>query len=140
MSTQENKTLVRRIFEEGINQNRPSVFDDLIAPSYVNYDLPAPSPGPEGFKMIMGLFRAAFPDMHVTLEEELAEGDRVMTRGYFTATHEGDFQGIPATGKQIKVKYMDVWRVADGKLVENWVRLDQLGMMQQLGVVPVPGA
>jgi predicted ester cyclase len=140
MSTQENKALVRRIFEEGINQNQSSVFDDLIAPSYVNYDLPAPSPGPEGFKMVIGMFRAAFPDMRVTLEEELAEDDKVTTRGYFTGTHQGDFQGIPPTGKQIKVKYIDVWRVANGKLVENWVRMDQLGLMQQLGVIPMPGS
>src|SRR5919106_4248036 len=78
MSTQENKALVRRIFEEGINQNQPSVFDDLIAPSYVNYDFPAPTQGPEGFKMVIGMFRAAFPDMRVNLEEELAEDDKVI--------------------------------------------------------------
>ncbi|HKY54458.1 MAG TPA: ester cyclase [Anaerolineales bacterium] len=140
MSTEENKNLVRRIFEEGLNQNKPLVFDELIAPSYVNHDFPAPSPGLEGFKMVIGVFRAAFPDMHVTLEEELAEGDKVITRGYFTGTHKGDFQGIPPTGKQIKVKYIDVWRVENGKLVENWVQMDQLGLMQQLGVIPTPGS
>ena len=141
MSTlqEQNKALVRRIFEEGLNQNKPVVFDELIAPSYVNYDLPAPTPGPEGFKMIIGLFRAAFPDMRVTIEEELAEGNKVTTRGYFTGMHNGDFQGIPPTGKQIKVKYIDIWRVENGKLVENWVQMDQLGLMQQLGVIPAPG-
>ena len=140
MSTKENKALVRRIFEEGINQNQQGVFDDLIAANYVNYDFPAPSTGPEGFKMIIGMFRAAFPDMHVTLEEELAEDDKVITRGYFTGTHQGDFQGIPPTGKQINVRYIDIWRVANGKLVENWVQMDQLGLMQQLGVIPMPGS
>jgi predicted ester cyclase len=138
MSTQENKTLVRRIFEEGINQNKPDVFDELIASTYVNYNFPAPAPGVEGFKMVIGLFRAAFPDIQITLEEELAEGDKVSTRGYFTGTHTGDFQGIPATGKQVKVPYIDIWRVANGQLVENWVQMDQLGMMQQLGVIPTP--
>ena len=140
MSTQENKALVRRIFEEGINQNQPSIFDELIAPSYVNYDFPAPTQGPDGFKMVIGMFRAAFPDMRVTLEEELAEDDKVITRGYFTGTHKGDFQGIPPTGKQIRVKYIDVWRITNGKMVENWVQMDQLGLMQQLGVIPTPGS
>ena len=139
MSAEQNKALVRRIFEEGLNQNKPGVFDELIAPSYVNHDLPAPAPGPEGFKMVIGMFLAAFPDMRVTIEDELAEGNKVMTRGYFTGTHKGDFQGIPPTGKQIKVKYIDIWLVENDKLVENWVRLDELGMLQQLGVIPVPG-
>jgi predicted ester cyclase len=141
MSTlqEQNKSLVRRVFEEGINQNKQGVFDELIAPSYVNHDLPAPAPGVEGFKMLIGMFLAAFPDMRVTIEEELAEGNKVMTRGYFSGTHQGDFQGIPPTSKQIKVKYIDIWLVENGKLVENWVRLDELGMMQQLGVVPTPG-
>ena len=138
MSAQENKALVRRIFEEGINQNNPSVFDELIAPTYVNYNFPTPAPGVDSFKMVIGLFRAAFPDIHITLEEELAEGDKVSTRGYFTGTHTGDFQGISATGKQVKVQYIDIWRVANGQLVENWVQMDQLGMMQQLGVIPTP--
>jgi predicted SnoaL-like aldol condensation-catalyzing enzyme len=140
MSSEQNKALVRRIFEEGINQNKPGVFDELIAPSYVNYDFPAPAPGPEGLKMIIGLFQAAFPDMRVTIEEELAEGNKVITRGYFSGSHQGDFQGIPPTGRQIKVKYIDIWRVENGKLVENWVQMDQLGLMQQLGVIPAPGA
>ena len=141
MSTlqEQNKALVRRIFEEGINQNKQGVFDELIALSYVNRDIPAPTPGPVGFKMVIGMFLAAFPDMRVTIEEELAEGNKVITRGYFTGTHKGDFQGIPPTGKQIKVKYIDIWLVENGKLVENWVRLDELGMMQQLGVIPAPG-
>ena len=138
MSSEENKALIRRLFEEGINQNKPGVFDELIAPGYVNYDLPAPAPGPEGFKMVIGLFQAAFPDMHATVEEALAEGDKVITRGYFTGTHKGDFQGIPPTGKQIKVKYIDIWRVANGKAVENWVQMDLLGLMQQLGAIPAP--
>ena len=141
MSTlqEQNKSLVRRIFEEGINQNKQGVFDELIALSYVNHDIPAPTPGLEGFKMVIGMFLAAFPDMRVTIEEELAEGSKVITRGYFTGTHQGDFQGIPPTGKQIKVKYIDIWLVENGKLMENWVRLDELGLMQQLGVIPTPG-
>ena len=69
--------------------------------------------------MVIGLYRAAFPDMRVLLEVELAEGDKVITRSYFTGTHKGDFQGIPPTVKPVKVRYIDIWRVANGKLVEN---------------------
>jgi steroid delta-isomerase-like uncharacterized protein len=139
MSTEANKALVRRMFEEGMNANNPSVFDEVIGASYVNHDMPAPTPGPEGFKQVIGAFRAAFPDMRAAVEDMVAEGDRVVSRGHFTGTHRGAFMGLPATGKQVRVAYIDVWRVEDGKLVENWVRLDMLGMMQQLGAVPAPG-
>lgn len=140
MSTEVNKALTRRIFEEGVNQNKPSVFDELIAPSFVSYDAP-PGYGRdlEGFRRLIATFRAAFPDLHITIEEELAEGDKVIHRGYGTGTHRGDFQGVPPTGKQVKIKYIDIWRVANGKMVENWVQMDLLGLMQQLGVVPSPG-
>ena len=139
MSTEQNKAMVRRVFEEGINANNPSVFDEVIGASYVNHDMPAPAPGPEGLKQVIGAFTAAFPDMRVVIEDVVAEGDRVVSRGEMTGTHRGAFMGLPATGKQIRVGYIDVWRVADGKLVENWVKLDMLGMMQQLGAVPGPG-
>ena len=136
MSTEKNKALVHRVFEEGFNQNKASVIDELIAPNYVNYDFPAPAPGREGFKIVTSMFLAAFPDMHITLEEKIAEGDKVVTRGYFTGTHQSEFMGIAATGKQVNVKYIDIWRVKDGQLVENWVQMDLLGLMQQLGVAP----
>ena len=119
-----------------INQRDESVFDEFIDRSYVNYDMPTPERGPTGMKALMGGFFAAFPDMRIVVEQTLGEADLVCTRGYFEGTHEGDFMGVPATGKKINVKYMDMWRLADGKAVENWVRLDMLGLMQQLGVVP----
>ena len=100
MSLEENKALVRRIFEEGFNQNKPEVFDELIAPNYVNHDFPTPAPGPEGIKTIARMFLAAFPDQRATIEEEFAEGDTVITRAYFTSTYQGDFQGIAPTGSR----------------------------------------
>jgi predicted ester cyclase len=140
MSTEQNKALIRRLFEEGLNQNQPSVFDELIAPSFVIYDAPPGKPhGGEGFRQVVAMFRAAFPDLHVTFEEELADGDFVIHRGYVTGTHQGEFQGIPPTGKQVKMKTLDIWRVANGKAVENWVQMDMLGLMQQLGVIPAQG-
>ena len=134
----DNKAMIRRMFEEGFNQNRASVIDELIAPNYVNHDLPAPVPGPEGWKQVVGTFRAAFPDMKITLEDVFADGDKVGTRGVFTGTHKGEFMGVSATGKPVKMKYIDLWRVVDDKLVDNWVQMDMLGMMQQLGAVPAP--
>jgi predicted ester cyclase len=139
MSTEENKALVHRLFEEGMNQNQGSVVDQLIATNYVNYDFPSSAPGRQGFQQVIGFFRRAFPDMHVTLEDEIAEGDKVVTRGYFSGTHQGEFQGIAPTGKQIHVKYIDVWRLENGQLVENWVQMDMLGLLQQLGVIPAMG-
>jgi predicted ester cyclase len=137
MGASENKALVRRIFEEGMNQQRPEVFDQLLAPSFENHDMPAPVPGPEGFRMVFGMFQAAFPDMQVTLEEVLAtDDDKVVTRGAFTGTHKGEFMGVAASGAQIEVKFIDIWRVEGHKVAENWVRLDLLGLMQQIGAVP----
>jgi predicted ester cyclase len=77
--------------------------------------------------------------MHVTFEAEFADGDYVIHRGYGTGTHQGEFQGIPPTGKQFKIDFIHGRRVANGKAVENWVQLDMLGLMQQLGVIPAPG-
>jgi predicted ester cyclase len=140
MSTEESKALIRRLFEEGINQNKPGVFDELIAPDFVIYD-PPPGipPDREGFRQLIETFRNSFPDLHLTFEAEFADGDYVIHRGYGTGTHTGEFQGIPPTGKQIKVNFIHIWRVANGKAVENWVQMDMLGLMQQLGVIPAPG-
>ena len=74
--------------------------------------------------------------MKVNLEEVLADDDKVVTRGVFTGTHKGEFMGVPASGASIEVKFMDVWRIRDGRVAENWVRLDQLGLMQQIGAIP----
>jgi predicted ester cyclase len=140
MAAEQNKTNVRRGFEEGMNQRNLAVFDELLAPNYVNHSLPAPAPGPEGMRAVVEMFLAGFPDFHVVLEDVVADGNLVCTRGYFTGTHTGDFQGIPATGKSIKVNYIDMWRLEEGRGAENWAQLDMLGLMQQLGVIPAPQA
>jgi len=140
MSTEENKALVRRIFAEGVNQNNPSVIDELLAPNFVIYDPPPGFPhNREGFRQLFATFRTAFPDLHMTFEAEFADGEYVIHRGYATGTHKGEFQGNPPTGKQVKVNVIHIWRVVNGKAVENWVQLDLLGLMQQLDVVPAPG-
>lgn len=138
MSTEHNKALVRRLFEESFTKGT-DVGDELLHPNYKNHDFPAPAPGIEGWKMVNSMFRAAFPDMRVVIEDELAEGNKVAARGYFTGTHTGDFMGIPPTGKTIHAKYIDIWTVEDGKLKDNWIQMDMMGLMQQLGVIPTPG-
>jgi steroid delta-isomerase-like uncharacterized protein len=135
-SVDENKALVRRLFEKGMNEQDDSVVDEVLSAGFVNHDMPAPSPGPEGFRQVLGMFRAAFPDMKVNLEEVLGDGDKVVTRGAFTGTHKGEFMGVPASGASINIKFIDVWRIEGGKATENWVRLDLLGLMQQVGAVP----
>lgn len=136
MSAEQNKSLVRRGVAELMNKRNLRAASEFLAPDFVNHDFPMSKPGPEDFVKVLEMFGSGFPDMSLTVEDSVAEGDKVVTRGYFTGTHKGAFQGIPPTGKKINVKYMDEWRVKNGKLAENWVRIDMLSMMQQLGVVP----
>ena len=112
------------------------MFDEVISADYINHDMPAPAPGPEGFKQVIGMFRAAFPDLHVTVEDVIGEGDKVATRGTMRGTHQGEFMCIPAGGNRIEVPYTDIWRVEDGKGVENWVQMDMVGLMRQTGAIP----
>ena len=131
-----NEFLVSRVFDEIINGGRVETADEILAPNYVNYSFPGVPPGPDGFKGVIGMFLTAFPDMKVHVDEMMTDGDRVTTRGRMTGTHQGEFMGIPATGKSVDIGYIDIWRAENGKLVENWVEMDRLGMMQQLGIVP----
>ena len=130
-----DKAIIKKIFEDVLNNNNLSTADEILHPEYTNYSMPAPSKGPEGFKQVIGMFKNAFPDLHITLEDIITEGDKIATRGYWTGTHKGDFMGIPATGKTVKVPYIDIWNAENGKLKENWVQMDMLGLMQQFGVV-----
>ena len=131
------KKMVVRVFAS-MESGDSGAFDDLIADDYVNHDMPAPAPGRAGFKQMMVGWRAAFPDMKLTIEDVVGEGDLVATRGVFTGPHKGEFNGIPATGKRVPVPWMDMWRAKNGKLSENWVRLDMMAMLTQLGVIPAP--
>jgi predicted ester cyclase len=133
MTTHTASSIVRRIFEEGMNAGRTELYRELIHPEYINHDFPAPVRGVEGFTNVDRIFRTAFPDFRVTIEDEVLAGDRVATRGYFTGTHTGEFMGMPATGRVIRCSYSDIWRLEDGKGRENWVQMDMLGLMQQLG-------
>ena len=136
MSIEQNKAMIRRLFEEGFNKRDWHAFESIMSPEFINYDMPMPQRGPVGFRAVVEMFTTAFPDMAITIDELIGEGDLVMTRGTFTGTNTGSFMNMPPTGRQVNVKYIDIWRIRDGLLMENWVRLDELGMMRQLGLIP----
>jgi len=141
MSVEENKAIVRRLYEEVINKWNMAVVDELIATNYIDHDQRPEqvARGPESFKQVVTMFRTAFPDLHFTVEDQIAEGDKVATRFTVRGTHKGEFRGIAPTGRQVTVTGTDIRRIAGGKLVEVWMNIDDLGMMQQLGIVPKPG-
>ena len=139
MSTEENKAIVLRNIEEGWNQGNTSLFDQLLATTYVGYDMSRPVQGPAGFKQFYATYRTAFPDTRLTIEDQIAEGDKVVTRWTGTGTNQGPLMGIPPSGKRAMITGIIFTRVAGGKVVEEWFNYDLLGMLQQIGAVPVPG-
>ena len=135
-----NKAIVRRLFKEGFNQGNLDLIDELASPDFVDHSAPPGAPTTrEAWKQGAVGMKAAFPDVHIHIEDEIAEGDRVVSRFTAHGTHQGEFMGIPATGKEIHVNGILIFRLADGKLVERWEQADTMGMMIQLGVVPPPG-
>ena len=140
MSTEENKANARRAFEEVMNKGDLSVANEIIATDYVGHAPGMPDfKGPEGFRQYMTMMRTAFPDIHLTVEDTVAEGDKVVNRYTGRGTHKGELMGIAPTGKQITIAGMVISRYVGGKQVEAWVSSDMLGMMQQMGVVPPMG-
>lgn len=138
--SEENKAIVRRVFDEFWNEGKMATLDEVYAEDVVNHELPPGlPPGVEGTKAYLGMFKSAFPDTQMTVEDQIAEGDTVVTRWTATGTHSGELMGIPPTGKQVTVTGIEISRFAGGQIVESWGQFDQMGMMQQLGVVPEPG-
>jgi steroid delta-isomerase-like uncharacterized protein len=133
-----NKNVVRRLFEEVWSKGNLSVADELFAPSYTHHDPSTPDVGrgPESEKLRATLYRTAFPDLRLTIEVLIAEGETVMARWSCRGTHKGDLGGIAPTGKQFTISGISIARFASGKMVEGWINWDALGLMQQLGVVP----
>jgi steroid delta-isomerase-like uncharacterized protein len=135
-----NKAVVRRYIDE-VNRMNLDALDELVAFNYVDHNaLPGMPPGRESLKQAYRLFSQAFPDVYFTLEDLVAEGDRVAARGTVRGTHRGDFFGLPATGKQATWTGIHIFRIADDKAVEGWLELDQLSLMQQLGAIPAAHA
>lgn len=139
MSAEQNKALIHRMYEEVHNKGNLDVLDEITATDFIDHNLaPGLPSGLDGVKQLFTMFHSAFPDFHVTVEDMLAEGDKVVSRITMGGTHKGEFMGIPPTGKEVSVEVIDILRIAGGKAVERWGIFDQLGMMQQLDVAPEP--
>ncbi len=140
MSAEDNKALYRRFMEEVFGKKNPGAIDQFIAPNCVDHAAPPGFPkGLEGAKQMLGMYLGAFPDVAVTIEDMVAEGDKVVARFAIRGTHQGSFMGIAATGKRVAFSGIDIVRVSGGKIVEHWESFDQLGLMQQLGAEKMPG-
>jgi steroid delta-isomerase-like uncharacterized protein len=140
MSAEQNKALVRRFVEEVQSRGNIDALDEICSPEFVNHSAPPGVPSNcEGVKQLTAMFRQAFPDSYFSVEDMLAEGAKVATRKTFHGSHQGEFMGIPPTGQQVSMELIDIVRIADGRVVEHWAVGDNLGMMQQLGIVPRPG-
>ena len=137
MSAEENKVLAHRVLEEMFNKGNLDVADELLAPDYVDHDpaMPEDIHGPEGFKQYVGAYRSAFSDLHLEIEDQIAEGDKVVTRWTGTGTHDGELSGIAPTGNRVTLPGMEIVRISGGKLVEGWEGYDSMTMMGQLGVM-----
>ena len=138
--SEENKATVRRMWEEFFNQRDEEVADELFAADFVSHASPPGTPsGSVSMKQLIGMLTAAIPDHYTAVDDLIAEGDKVVCRATFSGTQKGNFQGIPATGKQFSQAQIHILRFAGGKVAEHWGVMDDLGMMQQLGVVPPLG-
>jgi steroid delta-isomerase-like uncharacterized protein len=137
MSSEQNKAIVRRLFEEPWKGNL-SVVDDLTASEYIGHDpaLPEPLRGPEGVKEFVSAYLVAFPDARVTVEQQLAEGDLVATRWSARGTHEGELMDLAPTGKKVTVTGLTMSRLEGGKIVEEFQNWDFSGMIRQIEAAP----
>jgi len=137
VSVEENKAIFRRMTEDLWNNKNLDVADELFAADATSPTAPSLPPGSEGVKQIARMFFAAFPDLQISIDYLVAEGDKVFGRLTEQGTHRGTFLGISPTGKQVKFTEMGILRIADGKIAESWYDVDMLGLMGQ--ITPPPG-
>lgn len=139
MTPEEGNALINRFYDEGWNANSLAVYDELVTDDFVDHQaMPGLPPGRAGFVALNVMFRSAFPDVWVTVDDIVTEGDLVAARWTSTGTHQGDLFGIPATGKSVKITATVVYRTEGGRLAEGWINRDDFGLMRQLGVIPTP--
>jgi steroid delta-isomerase-like uncharacterized protein len=140
-SPEENNAIARRFFDTAWNEGK--LLDELIAPDAIDHSTvgghPKDERGSESFRQIVGMFRHAMPDVHLNVEGEIYTGDMVVHRWSMTGTDTGGVMGMPPSNKKLRLTGMTIVRMRDGKIVERWAEVDQLGLLQQLGVVPMPG-
>ena len=133
--SEQNKARIRRVIEEAYSRGNLAVVDEVAASDLIIHASSQDIRGREGAKQYVTMLRKAFPDLHFTIEDQISEGDMVVTRWTARGTHKGDFQGVSATGREIHLMGTDIDRMTDGKVVECWAHLDELGLMQQLGAI-----
>lgn len=128
------KELLRRALEGIFNLGQLEIADELIDPNYINHDAsPGQSAGPEGVKHVARIYRTAFPDLHLSVERMIGEGDLVAVQVNEEGTHRGDFQGVPPTERRVRWSWIGIYRVLNGKLVERWGQIDTQALYEQLG-------
>jgi predicted ester cyclase len=133
MTTDENKVLVRRFYDEVINQKNLAILDQFLSPNAVNHSVPTGLP--QGPGQFLGMHLNAFPDLKVTVEDLLADGDKVIARVSIRGTHQAAFGSVHPKGKSITVMAINIFRIADGKMVEHWGLADRHSALQQLGII-----
>lgn len=139
MPTNRTESLIRRIFDEAFNQGNLAVVDELLSPDHFTHTAFGGVPhGPGGLKWLISMFRTAFPDLHCTIEDEIRVADRFAVHWTMRGTHKGLFLGNPPTGRLVEVQGLIFARTANGRIVEDWTLVDQMGILQQLGIVPPP--
>lgn len=141
MTVDEMKALVWRHDHDIINEHDLSALDRDLAPDVIDHAAgPGAPPGVEGARAWLASLFAAFPDIGATIEDTIAEGDKVVIRKVWSGTHQGPFMGVEPTGKRVHFEGIVIWRIEGGKLAERWAQIDRLALMQQLGVAPSPGS
>jgi steroid delta-isomerase-like uncharacterized protein len=144
MSIEQNKATARRWFTDIIARGQMAVADEIFSANHVIHDPHAPPGGwpngPEGLKMVAGVFGGAFSDWNISIDDQIAERDKVVTRWTARATHTGPLPGVPATGRTARVTGANIARFADGRIAESWFNFDMLTLLQQVGAIPGPEA
>ena len=140
MAAEQNKALIVRFVEELFNRGNMDIVGEIFAPDFIEHEqLPPGIPiGREGVKVMTTMLRNAFPDFKATIDDILAEGDKVVVRMTWSGTQKGEFMGVPAAGKRVSFGVIDIVRFANGKVVEHWGQMDRMSLMQQLGAIPAP--
>jgi steroid delta-isomerase-like uncharacterized protein len=138
-----NEELFRRYFDEAANAGNLELVDEIFASDYLHHDPANPDPrpmvGPQAVKDHLTSLKTGFPDLVFDVEDMVSDEDQIVIRWTVRGTHTGDYFGMPPTGKPIEITGMNTWRTRDGQAVEGWVNRDDMGLLQQLGVVPTPG-
>jgi steroid delta-isomerase-like uncharacterized protein len=142
MAVMTNQQLFQRYFDEVANAGNLELADEFFAPDYLHHDPANPDPrpmvGPQAVRDHLTSLKGAFPDLVFEIEDMASDGDQIIVRWTARGTNTGDYFGMPATGKPIEITGMNTWRTRDGKAIEGWVNRDDIGLLQQLGVIPTP--